>query len=329
MDDILSGNPRTLMDHKEMAARATQKQSAEDTSIVAVQGGLHIATVIKVDPAEGAVLLDTFSDGTAEGSWLRVLNFTQPVPGESVIWAYVDGSPCVLGTLPDNMRPWRVPATGMPDTFFFEDFERGFGDFITQLGTGANSDAFGGVENHPGVAELGSGTTSGSEARLRLEETNMNLSNVGEAEFMVQGTGTGNHRYIVGVCNSIETREEGVFVGFDSDSILSATNWRAWGSIGGGTVSEQVFDPIVPYVQNNWYKIGFKQLEPGSWVVTIEDVTAGTVEFPVQGSALIKGANASLTQNGIVGAEIRTHSTTAKFMHIDYIWYTMRQVARR
>jgi hypothetical protein len=320
------GDPRTLADHDEWRMRAVQRAAAEDTQIVSRQDGLHIATVVANGP-HSEVMIDAFYDpNTMQGRWFQVLNHAQPIPGESVIWAYVDGSPAVLGPVTNDQRPWRIPRSGMPDTLHFDELDVGSIDAPEGLGIsrftwaasnnsivsqGAGSNVY-----HPGIVILQTGAALDEYAYMSLPRDSMRSESLTEMEFMVQPDSLANVRHSAGFVNSVSGK---YFLCLYESAAPSG--WKL--TVNDTTLVDQGFtEPIVPVVVNHWYLINFKRLEPGIWFMVVTDMTADPV---ITGSKI--GYNIpNIDGSPYVG--VYNLLTPAKTLTADYIMWVRRRIAR-
>ncbi len=330
MDPSSPVNPRTIADHDAMALRAVQRQSAEDTSIVARASGLRTAVVTDVDN-RGNFQIDAFSDGSGAGTWFSSLNFTQPITGESVVWAYVEGVATVLGPVATDLRPWRVPTAGMPDTFFFDDFDIGAASsgIISQgnwqvATSGGSSLQWAGNKDHPGMLQISTGTGTGTYTYVVTGMTNP-IESLDEVELYIDPSAVPFTGYEVDIAltdgsalaNGLFARYNSVQTGFD----------QGWGIFRQNASVSTVIgytDPIVPVVSGHFYRINFKRLATGSWMATITDMTASPA---IEGAVLITNVPSI---DAYIYARVLNQGVSAvvKYLSIDYVWWSRRRLQR-
>jgi hypothetical protein len=298
--------------------------------------------VTNVNPL-GHVQLEGFTMANGDGTWFGVLNHVTPKPGEFAIYGYVQGVPMVLGVVPTSeTTPWRGPRSGLPDTFFWDDFEvgnnagggwPGTGKWTWSV-TGSSSYSLGsGVNSHPGVAALGAGNAPGEFSYSHTLNALIRPESIVEAEWMIQ------------INPSLQSVASGLWeVGFTDNGInltqaiiarcdynLNATWGSTWGfgqeqaSLVGGAYTK-VGDTGVNVVAAHWYKINFKHLlTPGEWRLTVTDVTDPV--NPIEGEAEATGFQTTVATVPYMRSYNRS-TNGEKWMYIDYVWWARQGLLR-
>lgn len=342
MDNTRQGHPRTQGMHQDMQIRDIQRHAAQETAQAADRGGLNVAMVVNVNPL-GHVQLEGFTMANGDGTWFGVLNHITPRPGEFAIYGYVQGVPMVLGVVPtDETTPWRGPRSGLPDTFFIDDFEVGNYSAGGWPGTGkwtwantaGSSYSLGyGSDVHPGHAQLGAGNAAGEYAYSHLLQNSIRPESIAEAEWMVQ------------INPGLQSVASGLWeIGFTdhglnlTQAIIARCDYNqnaTWGSSWGfgqeqaalvGGAYTKVGDTGVNVVAAHWYKINFKHLlTPGEWRLTVTDVTDPV--NPIEGVAEATGFQTTVLTTPYMRSYNRV-ATGEKWMYIDYVWWARRGLLR-
>jgi hypothetical protein len=325
------GDPRTLADHDEWRARQVMRQQAQDTDVVAAQRGLRVATIVRTR-ADGSFMIDTFNDpATGTGVWFSAANFTQPRMGESVIWGYVDGSPAVLGPVPGPNRPWRVPSSGLPDTYHHDDFDVGSINDLVGLGTsrftyetsaGSTVSLGAGDENHSGIVTLTANTTANESSHMFLPADTLHMDSLKEIEFMVKPSLVTGCLFDVGLLG-MNSGGSGFLVRYDTNNASFLNGWTIVLILGGSTLSTTYTTPIVPIVAGHWYVVNFLRNEKSVWTISIIDITASPT---IEGALTIPSVFSSN-----VTPYLRAYSRSAtgvKQLAVDYVWWARRMMVR-
>jgi hypothetical protein len=333
MDDNISlfGNPRTLQAHKEMQMRDVQRGQATSRIHAADRAGLHTALVVGTNE-RGDVMLDRFTDDQGKGSYFSSLNFTPCRNGDTVIYAYADEVPIVLGRMPDDKTPWRVPQWSMQDTFHFEDFDTaaagasgiGILDWVITAPSGSGF-PFSGFANNPGMIQLTTGTTVGSYSYTYPKpQYGLQTDSLHQVGFMVFPSN------ILLTCQVISGL---------TDNVVNYTNYiAAIAGPGSGGVDAQwnfcsrkasgtqhCVISNVPFIDNHYYRIVFTRISPGVWAMSITD-TSTKVEDTVINSGCPSDINAApLFPTSRI---YMTNASAAKTLWLDYVWWSRRALLR-
>lgn len=278
MDNISVGNPRTMKDHAEWRMRDQERAASErDAATLAHASNLHMGLVISSD-RYGNVLLEQFSNRDGDGQWFSCLNNVRPHPGQHVAWTYLDGSPFVIGVIPDQTQPWLVPDER--GWTHLEHFHRGgvdssghigeLGWNVTLGGTGSpsqfmtgNAKSYGGGM---GWHRIHAGTGVNSYAILHSRTTNFIESAVREVEIGFGHTFTQNYLNIGLTNNFVAASTARISIQGDTDK----ANWRFF-TMGSGLSQEAEMN--VPVVANSYMTVNFRHLEDESWEATVTDWT--------------------------------------------------------
>jgi hypothetical protein len=328
MDDLRSGNPRTLGMHQEMAIRNIQRASAQETRMAVTREALNVSMVIATN-AQSDVQLESFYEAETGGPWFSCLNHVTPRVGDMVVFTYLKGAPIVLGMIPNEFSSWRAPRTGLPDTFFFDDFEIGnvsaggwLGEAKWTWATVSGSIALNaGSAIRPGHAALGAGNAATAYTYSHLLTNIMYLESLAEAEWMVQTNNAGQlvtgglwqcgftdhglnvSQALVAMCDENQA-------GWGGNWCLMQSNPTTWVNMG---------DTGVKVVTNHWYKINFKRLGLGWWRLTVTDVT--DLNVPIMGEVEAKGFQTTVA----VTPWHRVYNRVAngeKWLSVDYVWWS-------
>jgi len=333
MDDLRSGNPRTLGMHQEMAIRNIQRASAQETRSAVVRESLNVSMVIAVN-AQSDVQLEAFYEADTGGPWFSCLNHVTPRVGDMVVYTYLKGAPIALGSLPNEFTSWRGPRTGMPDTFVFEDFDIGAvsagGDIggavrLTHvIGTSA-AVTMSSRAGHPGLIQVGAANIAGSYAYVHTWAALFLLEDFTEFEFMVQtgvaGMGINDAHFALGWTTDGVNLTNSMLALYHTSG---AFNWNLSRYVGGVVTN---VDTGVPVVLAHWYILNFKRLGVGWWRLTAIDVTDPL--NPIRGEAENTGFD---TTNLGVASYMRSYAlastTLAKWLYLDYYWHSRRGLVR-
>lgn len=316
-----TGNPRTLQTHKEMQMRDVQRGERSRRNPVADRSGLHTDRVVGVD-SNGDVMLERFTDySTGKGQSFSPLNFTPCRVGDTIIYAYADETPIVLGKMPDDKTPWRVPQASMQDTFFFHDMDILDG-FWYQGGVtgGATITGSAGQKENPGLFILTTGGTGvGQYAYVHPTFTGVNglliegLSQVGFG-LAPSSNAPASVQILVGLT------DHGInFTNYIVGIVNQGAPWNAQAIRTGITVQNQVTS--IAYNPLHVYRIVMTKIAPGSWAISVTDVTDRIEETVISNDA---------PKSGVVYpiARIYPQVTTLSNLSVDYMWWSRRSLKR-
>lgn len=330
MDTMRSGHPRTLQMHQEMQVRNIQRHAAQETAQSVSRDGFNVAMVTDVNPM-GGVQLEGFTKEDGSGTWFNVLNHVTPQPGEFAIYAYIKGVPFVLGVPPTpSTTPWRGPRSGLPDTFFFDDFDVGNTSGGGWIGSGRWTWGVGlssavalasGANDHPGHLSLVAGNSLNTYAYSTTLAPLILPESISEAEWMVKinaaAQPVASGHWSVGFTDSPSALTNCILAICDYSTTGWGANWCL--AQAGSGAKTNVGDTGVPVVAAHWYKINLKhRVGAGRWRLTVTDVT--DANDPIEGEAEANEFQSTIATYPFQQAFNRG-TNGEKWMYVDYVWW--------
>lgn len=334
MDDNISlfGNPRTLQAHKEMQMRDIQRGQATSRIHAADRAGLHTALVVGTNE-RGDVMLDRFTDDQGKGAYFSSLNFTPCRNGDTVIYAYADEVPIVLGKMPDDKTPWRVPQWSMQDTFHFEDFEFAAGassnlgildwGIATNGGVGA---AHPGFTNNPGLVTMQTGTTAGTYTYIHPKAAaGMSIDSIHQLGFQFYVYDSLNlcQNFAGLIDNGVNLTN---YIGAIQNSIAGTggveRQWNFCSRKASGAA--RCVPTNVPCTDGRYYRIVFTKISSGVWAMSVTD-TYSKIEDTVINSGCPNDLNAQFFPYSRI---YMLTASSVRTQYLDYIWWSRRALMR-
>lgn len=319
------GHPRTLQAHKEMQMRDVQRGDQARSKPVADRTGLHIDLVVGID-ANGDVRLSRFTDAALKGASFSALNHSSPKVGDTVIYAYADETPIVLGKMPDYHSVWRAPEWSNQDTFFLEDFDFGggaLGTYGIHNWTGAGTvNHHAGAETYPGVLSIVSGTSVGSASYAHPKISGGLLADsLWQVGFgVVPVNNTAACQSLVGLVDNAATIANYIAV-FDHNGIAGEDGyWQAATRLASGT--PLMVTTSIPSVDGHRYRIAFRRVSTGHWMCTVADV-----DSEIEATVSLYGAPKATALFPYV-RNYPNIATTAKTLYLDYAWWARKGIFR-
>lgn len=320
-----TGHPRTLQAHKEMQMRDVQRGEQSRSKPVADRSGLHVDIVVGVDE-NGDVRLQRFSNESLNGTTFSALNHSSPKIGDTVIYAYADETPIMLGKMPDYHTLWRAPEWSNQDTFFLEDFDFSGGTLGTHgihnwTGTGTvNLTA--GAPTYPGVLEIISGTSIGSLSYAHPKAVGgLVADSLWQCGFGIVPIDTvGACQSLVGLVDNGATLANYIAV-FDSNGLVGEDGyWHAATRLASGT--PMIVTTNIPSIDGHRYRIAFRRASTGHWFCTVADV-----DNEVEATVSLFGAPATSPLFPYV-RNYPNIATTARTLCLDYAWWARKGISR-
>lgn len=333
-DDILSGHPRTLAMHQDWQMRDIARTDLALSKPGVNMNALRSTTVVRARK-NGDFQIEAFTNmETGVGMWFSALNFSACREGDTVIYAYVDEVPIVLGRMPDVTIPWMVPNNSMQDTLFFEEFDHGsastgnIGLYRWQLnfaGTGTWG-VGGGDYIHPGVIILQTGTTLGGYAQIITPQSwGMPLESLDSVGWMVWnvnngggGTGAPVQIFPAVIDNAASPQN---YVGFLNNQFAANQNWSFSMNSTSPAVSASI-DTGIPCVDGHWYRMMIKRIGAGEWAGYIADLNDKIDSVSIlRGAPLVANVFPSLRCYPLI-------TTSARTTYLDYVWWARKGIPR-
>lgn len=317
-----------------MQLRNVQRESAEATRAIVTSTGLRTATVVGVDEASRVQLDVTTDPETGLGVWYPCLNHGTPQVGEHAIYTYVHESLVVLGTIPtEESTPWRIPRSGLPDTFFVDDFEvgnsaaggwPGTAKWTWSLSSGSSFVITAGTPENPGWLQLGANNVLDGFAWVRLLSVNqMPLASITEAEFLVRTPAIITGTLLDVALTDADNHTNAMLCRYDTAVAGYFPNWAILRQVAAG--GSNAGDTGIPVKVSTWYKVNFKQPTRGTWVITVTDLT--DILNPVVGDPVTVTGFPDVNGTPYLRCYQRA-ATGTKFFVGDYFWWARRGLRR-
>lgn len=319
-DDILSGHPRTLLDHQDWRVRDIKKQNAASQQLAIAASNIKISDVVSVSEY-GHVRLAAFTNEEGDGKWFSVLNRCIPMVGEYALYVMVDGNPVVLGTIPNDRdsRHFNEPR-------YFEHLEHfdvasiadntqgglgkyrwlynASGGFILQKTT-VDDYGFGWVRIH-------TGGTAGQYSTIFQRPAIYMPKRIREMEFGIVPGGL-DQLSSVGLIDHLTGYTNGVYVGYDYSSIggLKPATW----SLAAANASVYTsYDTGLPVVAGHRYTVYMQNAGNNAWNAEVTDWDTAEV-----GTATVTGVAPSSACYLHAAVFDRVTNAQAKILDIDFV----------